>query len=103
MNVFILVQDSQDMKKAYAAMFAPFWNEIIKSLREEDFISNRLVEGNLLVDNVSKIFFFLIMFQKSCALKLEGFASLNQFLFCFFSYVVKESTKLLCATKTYAN
>jgi len=43
------------MKKAYAAMFAPFWNEIIKSLREEDFISNRLVERNLLVDNVSKI------------------------------------------------
>ncbi|KAH1255058.1 Callose synthase 10 [Glycine max] len=34
-------QDSQDMNKAYAAMFAPFWNEIIKSLREEDFISNR--------------------------------------------------------------
>ncbi|CAJ2644467.1 unnamed protein product [Trifolium pratense] len=34
-------QDSQDMNKAYAAMFAPFWNEIIKSLREEDYISNR--------------------------------------------------------------
>nr|XP_007137962.1 hypothetical protein PHAVU_009G169400g [Phaseolus vulgaris]ESW09956.1 hypothetical protein PHAVU_009G169400g [Phaseolus vulgaris] len=34
-------EDSQDMNKAYAAMFAPFWNEIIKSLREEDFISNR--------------------------------------------------------------
>ncbi|KAK7302196.1 hypothetical protein RJT34_13078 [Clitoria ternatea] len=36
-----LAQDSQEMDKAYAAMFAPFWNEIIKSLREEDFISNR--------------------------------------------------------------
>ncbi|XP_027351814.1 callose synthase 10 isoform X1 [Abrus precatorius] len=34
-------QDSEDMNKAYAAMFAPFWNEIVKSLREEDFISNR--------------------------------------------------------------
>ncbi|KAK7411053.1 hypothetical protein VNO78_02407 [Psophocarpus tetragonolobus] len=34
-------QDSQDTNKAHAAMFAPFWNEIIKSLREEDFISNR--------------------------------------------------------------
>ncbi|XP_014500932.1 callose synthase 10 isoform X1 [Vigna radiata var. radiata] len=34
-------QDSQDLNKTYAAMFAPFWNEIIKSLREEDFISNR--------------------------------------------------------------
>ncbi|XP_030938469.1 callose synthase 10 isoform X3 [Quercus lobata] len=31
----------QDMNKAYAALFSPFWNEIIKSLREEDFISNR--------------------------------------------------------------
>lgn len=40
------------MNKAYAAMFAPFWNEIIKSLREEDFISNRSVEGNLMLDNV---------------------------------------------------
>ncbi|KAF5206729.1 Callose synthase [Thalictrum thalictroides] len=34
-------QVSQEMNKAYAAIFSPFWNEIIKSLREEDFISNR--------------------------------------------------------------
>jgi callose synthase len=34
-------QDGQDMNKAYAAMFSPFWNEIIKSLREEDYLSNR--------------------------------------------------------------
>ncbi|TQD84960.1 hypothetical protein C1H46_029476 [Malus baccata] len=34
-------QDSQDPNKMYAATFSPFWNEIIKSLREEDFISNR--------------------------------------------------------------
>ncbi|XP_010516914.1 PREDICTED: callose synthase 10 [Camelina sativa] len=34
-------QDGQYMNKAYAAMFSPFWNEIIKSLREEDYISNR--------------------------------------------------------------
>ncbi|PON45648.1 Glycosyl transferase [Parasponia andersonii] len=34
-------QDAQDMNKTYAAMFSPFWNEIIKSLREEDYISNR--------------------------------------------------------------
>ncbi|BFG32377.1 hypothetical protein CerSpe_186510 [Prunus speciosa] len=33
-------QDSQD-SKTDAAIFSPFWNEIIKSLREEDFISNR--------------------------------------------------------------
>jgi len=36
------LQISQESNKIYAAMFAPFWNEIIKSLREEDFISNRL-------------------------------------------------------------
>ncbi|KAJ4962108.1 hypothetical protein NE237_022018 [Protea cynaroides] len=34
-------QVSQEMNKAYAAIFSPFWNEIIKSLREEDYISNR--------------------------------------------------------------
>ncbi|GMH21528.1 hypothetical protein Nepgr_023370 [Nepenthes gracilis] len=34
-------QNSQEMNKPYAALFAPFWNEIIKSLREEDYISNR--------------------------------------------------------------
>lgn len=39
-------QLSHEMNKAYASMFAPFWNEIIKSLREEDYISNR--EKNLL-------------------------------------------------------
>ncbi|KAK6123689.1 hypothetical protein DH2020_042571 [Rehmannia glutinosa] len=32
---------SHDNNKAYAAIFSPFWNEIIKSLREEDYISNR--------------------------------------------------------------
>lgn len=35
------LQDSQDTNKTYAALFSPFWNEIIKSLREEDYISNR--------------------------------------------------------------
>lgn len=34
-------QVSNGNSKIYAAMFSPFWNEIIKSLREEDFISNR--------------------------------------------------------------
>ncbi|KAL6497170.1 Callose synthase 10 [Orobanche gracilis] len=34
-------QTSHDKNKVYAAMFSPFWNEIIKSLREEDYISNR--------------------------------------------------------------
>ncbi|PHT53750.1 hypothetical protein CQW23_08212 [Capsicum baccatum] len=32
---------SQDNNKVYAALFSPFWNEIIKSLREEDYVSNR--------------------------------------------------------------
>ncbi|KAH8486791.1 hypothetical protein H0E87_025699 [Populus deltoides] len=34
-------QEAQDINKAHATLFAPFWNEIIKSLREEDYISNR--------------------------------------------------------------
>lgn len=34
-------QESQDLNKVHASTFAPFWNEIIKSLREEDFVSNR--------------------------------------------------------------
>ncbi|KAJ4712497.1 Callose synthase [Melia azedarach] len=34
-------QASPEVKKEYAAIFSPFWNEIIKSLREEDYISNR--------------------------------------------------------------
>ncbi|XP_042505400.1 callose synthase 10-like isoform X2 [Macadamia integrifolia] len=29
------------MNKEFASIFSPFWNEIIKSLREEDYISNR--------------------------------------------------------------
>lgn len=36
-----LVQGSPEMNKIFAAKFSPFWNEIIKSLREEDYISNR--------------------------------------------------------------
>lgn len=35
------VQGSPEMNKKYASIFSPFWNEIIKSLREEDYISNR--------------------------------------------------------------
>ncbi|KAJ3690938.1 hypothetical protein LUZ61_020102 [Rhynchospora tenuis] len=34
-------QDPVDMEKQHATTFSPFWNEIIKSLREEDYISNR--------------------------------------------------------------
>ncbi|KAK9926738.1 hypothetical protein M0R45_023951 [Rubus argutus] len=34
-------QDSHVLNKTNAAIFSPFWNEIIKSLREEDLISNR--------------------------------------------------------------
>ncbi|XVE54543.1 hypothetical protein DITRI_Ditri03aG0090100 [Diplodiscus trichospermus] len=32
---------SQETNKTYATLFSPFWNEIIKALREEDYISNR--------------------------------------------------------------
>ncbi|XP_061360871.1 callose synthase 10 [Gastrolobium bilobum] len=48
-------QDSQDTNKAYAAMFAPFWNEIIKSLREEDFISNREMDLLFIPSNAGSL------------------------------------------------
>lgn len=51
------VQESQDNNKAYAAMFAPFWNEIIKSLREEDFISNRYVIEICFLTTCYRIYF----------------------------------------------
>ncbi|KAL3839046.1 hypothetical protein ACJIZ3_023637 [Penstemon smallii] len=35
------IQTSHDNNKTHAAIFSPFWNEIIKSLREEDYLSNR--------------------------------------------------------------
>ncbi|XP_042393407.1 callose synthase 10 isoform X2 [Zingiber officinale] len=34
-------QESNDTARDFAAKFSPFWNEIIKSLREEDYINNR--------------------------------------------------------------
>ncbi|KAG9156679.1 hypothetical protein Leryth_006646 [Lithospermum erythrorhizon] len=37
----IFPEVSQDYKKLYAVIFSPMWNEIVKSLREEDYISNR--------------------------------------------------------------
>lgn len=37
----LICQSSADDHKSNAAIFSPFWNEIIKSLREEDYISNR--------------------------------------------------------------
>jgi callose synthase len=30
-----------ELHKLEASRFAPFWNEIIKNLREEDYISNQ--------------------------------------------------------------
>ncbi|XP_076929040.1 callose synthase 10-like isoform X1 [Bidens hawaiensis] len=41
MNAQSLQNPEENKDKMYAAQFSPFWNEIIKSLREEDFISNR--------------------------------------------------------------
>ncbi|KAJ4776824.1 glucan synthase-like 10 [Rhynchospora pubera] len=40
-------QDPVDMEKQHATTFSPFWNEIVKSLREEDYISN--MERDLLM------------------------------------------------------
>ncbi|KAL4178545.1 hypothetical protein AMTRI_Chr13g115600 [Amborella trichopoda] len=44
-------QDSPFINKIHAAKFSPFWNEIIKSLREEDYISNREMDLLLVPSN----------------------------------------------------
>jgi callose synthase len=45
-----LLQKSVQTEKEEAAMFAPFWNEIINCLREEDYITNRyLAFGQILL------------------------------------------------------
>ncbi|XP_048137131.1 callose synthase 10 isoform X2 [Rhodamnia argentea] len=49
------VQDAQDMNKVYAAMFSPFWNDIIKSLREEDYISNREMDLLFIPSNTGSL------------------------------------------------
>ncbi|KAJ3672614.1 hypothetical protein LUZ60_007335 [Juncus effusus] len=42
-----VAQEHLDLSKQHASTFSPFWNEIVKSLREEDYISNR--ERDLLI------------------------------------------------------
>ncbi|KAF3791246.1 Callose synthase 9 [Nymphaea thermarum] len=44
-------QDYIQRDKAYAAKFAPFWNEIVKTLREEDYITNLELELLLIPRN----------------------------------------------------
>ncbi|KAK2968255.1 hypothetical protein RJ640_030305 [Escallonia rubra] len=48
-------QASEDNDKIYAALFAPFWNEIIKSLREEDYISNREMDLLSMASNTGSL------------------------------------------------
>jgi callose synthase len=45
-----VAQDSE-ITKMYASIFSPFWNEIIKSLREEDYISNREMDLLMMPSN----------------------------------------------------
>ncbi|XP_049931927.1 callose synthase 9 isoform X1 [Nymphaea colorata] len=44
-------QDYIQRDKAYAAKFAPFWNEIVKTLREEDYVTNLELELLLIPRN----------------------------------------------------
>ncbi|VAH99522.1 unnamed protein product [Triticum turgidum subsp. durum] len=47
-------QDSE-ATKMYASIFSPFWNEIIKSLREEDYISNREMDLLMMPSNCGNL------------------------------------------------
>lgn len=44
-----------EAKKSYAAKFSPFWNEIIKSFREEDYVTNREMELLLIPGNTGSL------------------------------------------------
>ncbi|XP_066375465.1 callose synthase 10 [Miscanthus floridulus] len=50
-----IAQDSEITTKMYASIFSPFWNEIIKSLREEDYISNREMDLLMMPSNCGNL------------------------------------------------
>eukprot|EP01018_Ginkgo_biloba_P032191 Gb_22029 [translate_table: standard] len=54
-SVATYAQAPEDTSKSYAAKFSPFWNEIIKSLREEDYITNREMELLLIPSNIGSL------------------------------------------------
>jgi callose synthase len=35
-----VMQDTLEKRKIDAVIFGPFWNEIIRNLREEDYVTN---------------------------------------------------------------
>ncbi|KAF8674813.1 hypothetical protein HU200_047941 [Digitaria exilis] len=47
--------DSEGITKTHASIFSPFWNEIIKSLREEDYISNREMDLLMMPSNCGNL------------------------------------------------
>ncbi|CAL4941189.1 unnamed protein product [Urochloa decumbens] len=49
-----VAQDSE-ITKMYASIFSPFWNEIVKSLREEDYISNREMDLLMMPSNCGNL------------------------------------------------
>ncbi|TVU09023.1 hypothetical protein EJB05_42462 [Eragrostis curvula] len=49
-----VAQDSE-ITKMYASIFSPFWNEIIKSLREEDYVSNREMDLLMMPSNCGNL------------------------------------------------
>lgn len=49
------VNESEITTKTYASIFSPFWNEIIKSLREEDYISNREMDLLMMPSNCGNL------------------------------------------------
>ncbi|XP_021307423.1 callose synthase 10 [Sorghum bicolor] len=50
-----IAQDSEITTKMYASIFSPFWNEIVKSLREEDYISNREMDLLMMPSNCGNL------------------------------------------------
>ncbi|WVZ58008.1 hypothetical protein U9M48_008324 [Paspalum notatum var. saurae] len=47
--------EDSEIIKTYASIFSPFWNEIVKSLREEDYISNREMDLLMMPSNCGNL------------------------------------------------
>jgi hypothetical protein len=55
-----------EKNKVDAARFSPFWNEIIRNLREEDYITNLLVMGPAISFLVSSFVYTSYLIPACC-------------------------------------
>jgi hypothetical protein len=67
------MQDTLEKRKIDAVIFGPFWNEIIRNLREEDYVTNLWVlENHLFIAIVPYLFYLLILHASYCTAMLDN-------------------------------